>query len=142
MFRVNRRLATVVAAPVAALATWAVIRLAGVDLVLKDDRGTVGAADVVVAAAVAALLGWVVVRLLEERSRKPLAHWPWIGSTVLGTSMVGPSWLADGASAMGLMTLHLVTGVVVIIGFARTLPAWRGRRPHVPASRRSGTMNA
>jgi hypothetical protein len=142
MFRLNRRLATVLAAPVAALATWGVFRLAGLDLVLKHGRGTVGAADVVVAAVVAALLGWVVVRLLEDHSRKPLARWPLVGAAALGTSMIGPGWFADGASAMGLMTLHLVTGAVVIVGLAATLPARRGRRPRVPASQRSGTMRA
>jgi hypothetical protein len=51
--------------------------------------------------------------------------------------MIGPAWLADGADAMSLMSLHLVTALVVIGGFARTLPTRREageRRPDLRAS--------
>jgi hypothetical protein len=36
--------------------------------------------------------------------------------------MIGPSWLADGSSAVALITLHLVTALVVICGFAGIIP--------------------
>jgi hypothetical protein len=49
----RRRLATVVVAPAAALTGWAVVRLIGVDLVLKTG-GTVGPVEVLVAALVGA----------------------------------------------------------------------------------------
>jgi molybdopterin biosynthesis enzyme len=67
----NRRLATVVAAPVAALIAWACIRLGGIDLVVTTGDGSVGPADVVVAALAAALAGWFVVRLLERYTDRP-----------------------------------------------------------------------
>jgi len=35
------------------------------------------------------------------------------------------AWLEDGPSAVALMSLHVVTAVVVITGFAATLPARR-----------------
>jgi hypothetical protein len=46
----RRRIATVILAPGAALAAWAVVRLIGVDLVVSAGDGTVGPIDVLVAA--------------------------------------------------------------------------------------------
>ena len=74
------------------------------------------------AALVGALAGLFVVRLLERRSRHPRSWWSFGGSTALAVSIIGPTWLADGASAVALITLHIVTAAVVIIGFAGTLP--------------------
>jgi hypothetical protein len=97
-----------------------------------------------VAALAGALGGWLVVRLIERRSRSPLRTWAVVGSTALAVSMIGPSYLADGASAVALMSLHLVTAVVVIVGFAGTLPVRRGRGearpPQATAGSSSGTI--
>jgi hypothetical protein len=41
-------------------------------------------------------------------------------------SIIGPTWLADGASGASLIGLRFVTAVVVITGFFGTLPTWRG----------------
>ncbi len=123
--RTRRRIGTVVLAPVAALTAWAFIRLLGIDLVVSAGDGTVGAADVFVAALVGALAGWLVVRLLERHSRRPRPWWSFVGSTALALSIIGPAWLADGASAVALIALHIVTAVVVISGFAGTLPVRR-----------------
>jgi hypothetical protein len=119
----NRRLATVVAAPVAALIAWACIRLGGIDLVVKTGDGSVGPADVVVAALAAALAGWFVVRLQERYTDRPGFWWPPLGSTALAVSTIGPAYLSDGVSAVALTGLHFVTAIVVITGFAATLPA-------------------
>jgi hypothetical protein len=118
----RRRIGTVVLAPAAALAGWAVFRLLGVDLVVSTGDGTVGAADVVAAALVGALAGWVVVRLLERHSRRPWFWWPALGTTALTVSTIGPSHLAEGTSAAALTALHFLTAIVVISGFATTLP--------------------
>jgi hypothetical protein len=67
----RRRIATVILAPVAALAAWAVVRLIGVDLVVSSGDGTVGRVDVLTAALFGALAGWFVVQLLERRSSRP-----------------------------------------------------------------------
>jgi hypothetical protein len=40
-------------------------------------------------------------------------------------SVIGPAWFADGASSVALAALHVVTAVVVISGFAGTLPLYR-----------------
>lgn len=118
----RRRLITVALAPTAALIAWAVVRLIGIDLVVSTGSGTVGPVDVLVAALLGALGAWVVVRLLERRSSRPRLWWSIIGSTALSVSIIGPSWLADGASSVSLIGLHVVTAIVVISGFAGTLP--------------------
>jgi hypothetical protein len=123
--RTHRRIGTVVLAPAAALAAWALIWLTGIDLDVSTGNGTVGPADVFAAALIGALAAWLVARSLERRSRHPRRWWVLTGSTALSVSMVGPAWLADGPSAVALMTLHLVTAVVLITGFAATLPVRR-----------------
>jgi hypothetical protein len=121
----RRRIATVILAPAAALVAWAVVRLIGVDLVVSSGDGTVDPIDVLVAALLGALAAWLVVRVLERRSSRPRLWWSVIGSTALSVSIIGPSWLADGASGVSLIGLHVVTAIVVISGFAGTLPIRR-----------------
>lgn len=118
------RIATIVLAPLAALATYGVVRLLGVDLVVSRGgrSSAVGAVDVIGAALVAALLGWWVVRQIEQRSKNPLRLWARVSSSALAVSLIGPSWFADGGTALALISLHVVTAVVVIAGLARTLP--------------------
>jgi Family of unknown function (DUF6069) len=123
--RTRRRIETVVLAPLAALGTWALIRLVGIDLTVSTGDGSVGPADVVAAALTGALGGWLVVRFLERRSRHPLPWWSFIGSTAFSVSTIGPSWLAEDASSVALIALHFVVAGVVIGGFASTLPVCR-----------------
>jgi hypothetical protein len=82
---------------------------------------------------VGALAGWLVVRVLENHGRYPRAGWAFVGSTALSVSIVGPVWLADGASSVALIALHVVTAVVVIVGFAGTLPVYRSAGETLPA---------
>jgi hypothetical protein len=123
----SRRVTTVVLAPAAALATWALFRAAGVTFHVSTGSGRVGAGDVVVGATVAALLGWLVVRWLEGHVQRPRLWWARTGSTAFAISVIGPSWLADGVSSVALIVLHLVTAVVIVIGFAATVPYRRSR---------------
>ncbi|HEY1480757.1 MAG TPA: DUF6069 family protein [Gaiellales bacterium] len=118
------RLLTIVIAPIAALAAWGVFRLAGVDLVTTrgSDTSTVGAPAVVIASLVAALLAVGAVRVIERHSRQPRRAWSLVSSTALAVSMIGPSYLADGGSAVALIALHVVTAVVVVGGPMVTLP--------------------
>src|SRR5690348_1593602 len=75
MTETRRRITTVVLAPSAALATWALIRLLGVDLVVSTGSGKVGPAAVFAAAFVAVLAGWAAARVFERRSRRPRRWW-------------------------------------------------------------------
>ena len=127
-------LAVVAAGMATALVAWAVIRLLGVDLTLKADAGMsqVGAAvDVLLASLVAGLAAWGVHALLARWRRT--RWWPFIGSTALAISITGPSYLADGISAVSLICLHILVGVVLIIGFMRAVP-----RPSHPADQAAG----
>ena len=127
----RRRIATVLLAPAAALAGWALTKAIGVDLVVSTGNGKVGAGDVFVAALAAALAAWGAARVIERRSRRPRAVWSFTASTALAVSVIGPSWLADGASAVALIGLHFVTAAVVIVGFVPTIPV-RGYRRTAP----------
>ncbi len=129
----SRRIATVLFAPVAALAAWGLFRAAGVAFQVSTGNGRVGADDVVTVATVAALLGWAVVLVLERHAPRPRLWWARIGSTCFAVSIIGPAWLADGGSSVALMTLHLVTAVVIVVGFAATLPFRRGPATHAAA---------
>jgi Family of unknown function (DUF6069) len=117
-------LAVVAAAVAAALVVWAVIRLAGVELTLKDGASSAGsrvdAVDVLLTSLVAGLAAWGVYALLAHWRRA--RWWPFIGSTALAVSITGPSYLADGTSAVALICLHLIVGVVLIMGFMRFVP--------------------
>jgi Family of unknown function (DUF6069) len=135
MNRTHRRIATVVLAPITALTAWAIVRLIGVDLVVSTGSGKVSAGDVVVAATLASALAWIVVRQLERHVRRPLLWWSRIGSTGLAVSIIGPTWLADGSSAVALIGLHIVTAVVMIIGFAG-FAGMPPARPHQATSHR------
>ena len=91
--RIRRRLATIIIAPAAALATWALIRLIGIDLVLSPghDGSTVGPVDVFVAALAGGLAAWLVVSPIERHSRHPRRLWAQVGSTALAISIIGPT---------------------------------------------------
>lgn len=120
----NRRFATIVLAPGAALLAWGMLRLLGVDFVLKSGD-TVGVLDVATTALMGSVVGWLVLRAIERRSAFPRTTWTFVATTALAVSIVGPAWFADGGSAVGLIALHVVTAAVVIAGFAGTLPARR-----------------
>jgi hypothetical protein len=119
---IRSSLAVVAAAVAAGLAAWGVIRLVGVDLTLKDGAagGQVGAVDVVAASLAAGLAAWGVYALLAHWRRA--RWWPFVGSTALAVSITGPSYLADGISAVALICLHLIVGAVLIMGFTRFVP--------------------
>lgn len=120
MTRTFVRALTVAAAPAAAIMAWAILRLGGVALVTDDGRA-VGPVSVIAVAALAALAGWGVVALLELHTRRPALWWGLIASATLSLSMLGPSQTAQGAALLALILLHLVTGAVVMGGFAASL---------------------
>jgi FtsH-binding integral membrane protein len=134
MMRTTTRssLAVVATAIAAALVAWAVIRLVGVDLTLKNGASQVGSqvgpVDVLLASLAAGLAAWGVYALLARWRRA--RWWPFIGSTALAISITGPSYLADGISAVALICLHVIVGVVLIAGFTLFVP-----RPYLRAGR-------
>ena len=115
-------LAVVAAGMVAGLVVWAVVRLLGVDLTVESGSGTtqVDVVDVALTTLVAGLAAWGVFALLLRWRRA--RWWPFVGSTALAISIIGPSYLADGISAVSLICLHVLVAVVLITGFARFMP--------------------
>jgi hypothetical protein len=88
-----RRTAGVVAVAAAVgLAAWAAARLLGVDLDVRinGDLRQVGPADVLVTTVVAGLAAWAVSSILA-RTPRTARWWPFVGSTALAISMLGPS---------------------------------------------------
>jgi hypothetical protein len=87
-----------------------------VDFALKEDAAveSVGPIGVAVTTVIAGLAAWlahgVIVRLHWSR------YWTLIGSGALALSLIGPSRLADGETAIALIAMHLIVGWVLIIG--------------------------
>lgn len=121
MARRNRRLSTVgilFVAVLAAVFVWSAFRLLGVDIEANQngDVSNVEPAAVAFAALVGGLLAWAVHSLLARQGG--LRWWPLVGSSALAISIIGPSYLADGDSAMALITMHMVVGAILIAGFS------------------------
>ena len=118
-----KRTAGVVAvAAAAALAVWAVARLLGVEVEVElgGEVRQVGPVDIVVATVVAGLAAWVVHSVLA-RSPRTARWWPFVGSSGIAVSMLGPSYLSDGTAAVALIAMHLVVGAVLVKGLFTSL---------------------
>ncbi len=110
------------AAVIAGLAVWSLARLLGVDIEAEQngELRTIGPAEVAFAALVGGLLAWAVHWLLDKSGH--LNWWPIVGSTALAISIIGPSYLADGSSAVALIAMHFAVAVVLIFGLSRVRP--------------------
>ncbi|HWD83779.1 MAG TPA: DUF6069 family protein [Kribbella sp.] len=104
------RLAVVGVAAVAALADWAILApLAGLHLTARQGGiQHIGAITVVVATVVISFLGWALLAILERRTPRRPHHLDPLANGI-GTS-----------AKLGLSSLHLLVGAVVIYGFRRT----------------------
>jgi Family of unknown function (DUF6069) len=87
---------------------------------LGQEASPVGAADVLVTVVLAGLAAWGVQTLLARRGAA--GWWPFVGSTALAISVIGPTWLADGMASVVLIGMHLAVGVVLIAGFNKSAP--------------------
>ena len=127
----KRTTGVIAVAAAAALVIWAVARLLGVDVEVElgGEIRQVGPVDILVTTIVAGLAAWVVYSLLA-RTPRTARWWPFVGSTAIAISMLGPSYLSDGAAAVTLIAMHFAVGVILIKGLfeARAL-ALTGRRP-------------
>src|SRR4029453_8682781 len=109
--------AIVARAAVVALVIWGLARVLGVELTVGkgDQASLVGAADVLVAVLLAGLAAWLVQRLLARRGAA--GWWPFLGSTALSISIIGPTWLADGAASVVFIGMHPAFGPGAVAGF-------------------------
>lgn len=117
------RLAVVGVAALAALLDWAILApLAGLTLEARQG-GTqhIGAIAVVVSTLFVAFAGWGLLALLERRTPRARNIWTVVAAIVLTTSLGSPLTNGIGLGAkLGLASLHLLVGAVVILGLRRT----------------------
>ena len=127
----KRATGVIAVAAAAALVISAVARLLGVDVEVGfgGEIRQVGPADILVTTVVVGLAAWVVHSLLA-RTPRTARWWPLVGSTAIAISMLGPSYLSDGAPAVALIAMHLAVGAILIRGlFEVRALALTGRRP-------------
>jgi hypothetical protein len=111
----------VAAASLVAVAIWGLAGMLGVELTVGkgDQASVVGAGDVLAAVLVAGVAAWAVQRFLARRGAA--GWWPFVGSTALAISIIGPTWLADGMASVVLIGMHVAVGFVLITGFNRSV---------------------
>ena len=67
-----------------------------------------------------------VQRFLARRGAA--GWWPFVGSTALAISIIGPTWLADGMASVVLIAMHLAVGLVLIAGLNQHVTTPEPRR--------------
>ena len=116
-------MAVVGVAVAGALAGWAVLSpLAGIELVAQQGgRIEVNAVYVFFASGVMAFAGWGLLAILERRTARARDTWTVIATIVCVLSIGSPLDRGIGLGAkLGLASLHLIVGAVVILGLRRT----------------------
>lgn len=117
------RLVVVAVAAAAALADWAILApLAGLTLTARQGGiQHIGAAAVLAATIVVAFAGWGLLAILERRSPRARDTWTVIATIVCVLSLGSPLTNGIGLGAkLGLASLHLIVGAIVILGLRRT----------------------
>ena len=111
----------IAAATVVALVLYGLIRWLWVDPVaeMNGEAKVVGWANVLIVTVVAGLIAWGVAILLKRAGKA--RWWPAVGSAALAISIIGPSYQADGSSAVALILLHFAVAIVLIVGLARVI---------------------
>lgn len=121
----------IAAATAAALVVYGLIRWLWVTPVaeVNGTERVVGWANMVIVPIIAGLIAWGVAVWLKRAGK---ARWfPFIGSTALAISIIGPTYSSDGASAVALIILHFVVAIVLIYGLTRIiLPVGWWEREH------------
>jgi hypothetical protein len=117
------RLAVVGITVAAALVWWAVLsQVAGIEL--QARQGTVmriNGVSVFVAATAMSFAGWGLLALLERRTVNARKVWTVVAVIACATSLGSPLFNGIGVGAkLGLASLHLLVGAVVILGLRRT----------------------
>lgn len=118
------RLAVVGVTGVAALAWWAVlVKAGGIDLQAKQGSSLmhIGAVPVLVASVAMAFAGWALLAILEHNTIAARKAWTITAIIACAMSLNSPLTGGIGTGAkLGLASLHLLVGSVVIIGLRRT----------------------
>lgn len=113
---------TIIAAATAvALVLYGIIRWLWVDPV-AEVNGTdqmITWVNVVIVTILVGAVAWGVAIAMQRAGK---AKWfPGVASTALAISIIGPSYLSDGASAVALILLHFAVALVLIFGFTQLI---------------------
>lgn len=117
------RLAVVGVTALAALAWWAVLaKVFGIELQAQQGSTIeVGAAAVLVASVAMAFAGWALLAILERKTLAARKTWTIVAVIACLLSLGSPLTGGIGIGAkLGLASLHLLVGAVVILGLRRT----------------------
>lgn len=120
------RAATVILGAVAALGVWglAVASTDGPQTTMGGPTQPLAFGQVVISALLAGFAGWATLAVLERRVRAPRRRWTMLATAALGVSLAGPlTGGIDVSDRAFLLGMHLVVGVVVILGLRRTAAA-------------------
>ncbi|MEV8376261.1 DUF6069 family protein [Kribbella sp. NPDC056861] len=126
----RNRLAVAALTTVAALIWWTVLTQAfDVDLT-AEQGGTIhiGAVSVLIASLAMSLGGWALLAILERNTTAARKAWTITALICCTLSLGSPLTSGIGTGAkLGLASLHLLVGTVVILGLRRTTAS--PRRP-------------
>lgn len=120
--RAMTRGSTVIAAATAAVLGWAVAHLL-LDVDLTAETGSagstreVGAVDVVLAGLLVGLAAWLLLSVLERLTTRARTVWTVLAVAVLVFSLTGPLAATTASATVALMGLHVLVGLVLIVGF-------------------------
>jgi uncharacterized membrane-anchored protein len=98
--------------------SWVMWHASGTDLAVHAGAGTqhVGLVSALVTAAVVSLAGLGLLRFLEARVDHALRAWTMVACLVWLLSLLGPVGAVSVSAGLGLLSLHLVVGSVVVVG--------------------------
>jgi hypothetical protein len=116
--------AVIGAATISALVDWVALHFAdGQNLAVRSGSSVqhIGAASVIAAVVIAGLAGWGLLAVLRRRSRNPRRTWTIVAVAVLALSLLGPLGAVTLSAGLGLVSLHLVAGIALIVGFRRSV---------------------
>jgi uncharacterized protein DUF6069 len=116
----SRNVITVLGAPAAALAAWyletAVLHV-DLTVAMGPTLQPVTAVAVVLTALLAGIAGTVTARLLTRLAgRRARIAWTVVAGLVLVLSLLGPLGATSPAAVVSLVALHLVVGVMLLVG--------------------------
>ncbi|HEY2794901.1 MAG TPA: DUF6069 family protein [Micromonosporaceae bacterium] len=110
-------------ATIAAVVDWTTLHFAdGSNLAVRSGSSVqhIGAISVVAAVVIAGLAAWGLLAVLRRRVRNPRRTWTIIAVAVLAVSLLGPLGAVTLSAGLGLVSLHLVAGIALIVGFRRS----------------------
>ncbi|MEI7057800.1 DUF6069 family protein [Nocardioides sp. CCNWLW239] len=117
------RIMTVAATAAAAAAVVWVLwtQVGGVALEVKSGSGTqqIGLASVIISTLVIAIVGGTLLRWWAGRSEKGTRRWTMLAIGIAVASLITPTSAVTVAAGLGLASLHVVVGIVVIVGLRR-----------------------